>query len=184
MDEVGRRVSRASLPLVATVAQLLHKGLVAQVEYLRLENRTLKSKVPGRIRFTDEERRSLVDAALAMGGKAMRAVVSIVKPETVLRWQRRLEQREWDYPQRRRRGPGRPRTPGEVEAPVCRMAGENTWGYKRVQGELVKQGIKLSKSCIADILWRNSLPPSPERRGLTWPEFLGGLLKSYRRATA
>jgi transposase len=86
-------------------------------------------KVPGRIRFTDEERRRLVDAALAMGRKAMRSVVTIVKPETVLAWQRRLEQKKWDYSRRRRRGPGRPRTPGEVEALVCRMARENTWAW-------------------------------------------------------
>ena len=51
----------------------------------------VRSKVPGRIRFTDEERRRLVDAALAMGRKAMRSVVSIVKPETILAWQRRLD---------------------------------------------------------------------------------------------
>ena len=132
----------------------------------------VRSKVPGRIRFTDEERRRLVDAALAMGRKAMRSVVSIVKPETILAWQRRLEQKKWDYSRRRRRGPGRPRTPGDVEAVVCRLARENTWDYKRICGELRKLGIKLSKSCIADILRRNNLPPSPERKGLTWRGFL------------
>ena len=72
-------------------------------------------------------------------------------------------------------GPGRPRTPGEVEALVCRLARENTWGNKRLSGELKKLGIQLSKSCIADILRRNDLPPSPERKGLTWREFLARL---------
>jgi transposase InsO family protein len=52
------------------------------------------------------------------------------------------------------------------------MARENTWGYLRIQGELLKLDIRLSKGCIADILRRNNLPPSPERKGLTWREFL------------
>ena len=52
------------------------------------------------------------------------------------------------------------------------MARENIWGYRRIQGELLKLDIKLSKGCIAAILRRNNLPPSPERKGLTWREFL------------
>ena len=79
---------------------------------------------------------------------------------------------KWDYSERRQRRPGRPRTPGEVEALVCRLARENTWGYKRIHGELKKLGVKLSKSAISDVLRRNGLPPAPERGGLTWREFL------------
>jgi hypothetical protein len=46
--------------------------------------------VSGRIRFTDEERRCLSEAALAMGRSLMKEVVSIVKPETILAWQQFL----------------------------------------------------------------------------------------------
>ena len=53
-----------------------------------------------------------------------------MKPETILAWQRRLERKKWDYSERRTRGPGRPRTPGEIEALVCRLARENAWGYQ------------------------------------------------------
>ena len=104
-----------SLPVIATIARLLCRELTLQNEYLRLENEILKSRLPGRIRFTDDERRSLVDAALAMGRKLMETVVNIVKPTTILAWQRRLEKAKWDYSQRRKRKPGRPRTPGNVE---------------------------------------------------------------------
>ena len=72
---------------------MVDRDLVLQVEYLRVQCDVLRSRVPGRIRFTDEERRSLVDAALAMGRRAMRAVVTIVKPETILEWNRKLEGR-------------------------------------------------------------------------------------------
>ena len=163
--------SWANIPLVATVARLLCRELTLQNEYLRKENKVLRSKVKGRIRFNDGDRRLLVDAALARGRKLMRQVVAIVRPETILAWQRRLEREKWDYSKRPRRA-GRPRTSGETEALVCRMARENTWGYGRIQGELAKLGVAISKNCIADILRRNGLPPSPERGGLTWREFL------------
>ena len=162
----------AGLPVIATVARLLCRELTLQNEYLRIENGILKSKMKGRIRFTDEERRSLVDGALAMGRKLMQEIVTIVKPETILAWQRRREKQKWDYSIRKKRGPGRPRTPGDIEVIICRMARENIWGYRRIQGELLKLDVKLSKGCIADILRRNNLPPSPERKGLTWREFL------------
>jgi transposase InsO family protein len=76
--------------VIATVARLLCRELTLQNEYLRLENRVLKEKVSGRIRFTDEERRCLSEAALAMGRSLMEEVVSIVKPETILAWQQFL----------------------------------------------------------------------------------------------
>jgi len=96
---------------------------MAQIGRLRLENRILKQKAPGRIRFTDEERRSLVEAALAMGRSLIKEAVGIVKPETIPAWQRRLERSKWDYSARRRRGPGRPRTADDIEALICRLAG-------------------------------------------------------------
>jgi len=75
----------------STVARLLCRKLTAQNEHLLLENRSFKSSISGRLRFTDEERRSLTEAALAMGRSLMREVVSIVKPETILAGQRRLD---------------------------------------------------------------------------------------------
>jgi putative transposase len=45
-------------------------------------------------------------------------------------------------------------------------------GYERIHGELEKLDIKISKSSVANILRRNGLPPSPERKGLSWREFL------------
>ena len=55
---------------------------------------------------------------------------------------------------------------------VCRMARENDWGYRRIQGELKKLGIEISKFRVAGTLRRNGLPRAPERGGLTWREFL------------
>ena len=143
-----------SVPLIATVTRLLCKELTLQNEYLRQENKIFKSKIKTRISFTNDERRTLVDAALAMGRDLMEQVVTTVKPKTILAWQRRLEKQKWDYSDRRKNNPGRPRIALDVEELVCQMARENEWGYARIQGELKKLDITISKSSVANILRR------------------------------
>ena len=72
------------------------------------------------------------------------------------------------------RSPGRPRTAGEIEALVVRMAEQNRdWGYRRIEGALSNLGHELARSTIAQILERHGIEPAPERRRkTTWKEFL------------
>ena len=72
-----------NVPIIATITRLLCRELTLQNEYLRQENKILKSKIKKRIVFTDDERRALVDAALAMGRDLIEQVVTIVKPKTI-----------------------------------------------------------------------------------------------------
>jgi len=106
---------------------LKKENMVESISGIRLENKILKTKLKKRIVFTDNERRTLVDAALAMGRDLMEQVVTIVKPKTIFAWQRRLEKQEWDYSDRRKNNSGRPRIALDIEALVCRMARENAW---------------------------------------------------------
>lgn len=93
-----------------------------------------------------------------------------VTPETLLGWHRRLIARHWTYPNG---GPGRPEVDEETQALVVRLARENErWGYKRIQGELLKLGVKLAASTIASILSRHGIRPAPHRSRLTWAKFL------------
>ncbi len=70
-------------------------------------------------------------------------VLFLFKPETVLKWHRELVRRKWTI--RRRHAGGRPAVAAEVEALVLRLARENAgWGYRRIQGELIKLGHRLS----------------------------------------
>ncbi len=92
-----------------------------------------------------------------------------VTPATLLGWHRRLVVRRWTYPHR---SPGRPRVDEEITALVILLAKENPrWGYRRIQGELLKLGVRLAASTIARITKDRGLGPAP-RRTTTWREFI------------
>jgi putative transposase len=144
------------------------RDLVRQIEYLKVENQILRSKLGRQVRLAAKERQRLISYGRRVG-MAIRHLVSIVTPHTFDHWLNGAKWRKGTKP----RKPGRPRTPEETERLIIRIARETGWGYTRILGELKKLGINtVSRSTVVNILKRNGLDPSPERAIGTWDQFL------------
>ena len=93
-----------------------------------------------------------------------------VKPETLLRWHRRLIAGSWTYPSR---GQGRPPLDQDVQQLIIGLAKENPrWGYQRIQGELQQLGVRVSATAIRTMLCRHGLHPAPRPATTTWRAFV------------
>ena len=93
-----------------------------------------------------------------------------MRPETLHRWHRRLVTRRWTYPHRHL---GRPPIADELATLIVRMATDNpTWGYQRIQGELLNLGHRVAASTIAKVLKSHGIDPAPRRTSTTWRQFL------------
>src|SRR5450759_2012317 len=139
----------------------------------REENRVLRELLGGkRLRLNDDQRRRLAAKAKMLGRRILREVATIVTPETLLAWHRKLIAQKYDGSGKR--GPGRPRTRDKIEDLVVRLATENRdWGYRRIQGALANLGHVVARGTVANILKEHGLEPAPERnRKTTWKEFL------------
>ena len=100
--------------------------------------------------------------------------VSLVRPETVIRWHRQGFRAFWRWKSRPRGG--RPRIPQELRDLVREMSRANPlWGAPRIHGELLKLGIEVSQSTVATYMPRCSRPPSQ-----SWKTFL----RNHAPATA
>ena len=139
-----------------------------EIVVLRHELSVLRrqSKQP---RFRPSDRAFLAAAARRLPRTRWEGFV--VTPKTLLRWHRELVR--WRRARYSKRPQGRPPLSAEVQELILRLARENPrWGYKRIQGELLKLGIKVSATTIRKLLSRPGLGPAPRRGGTTWRQFL------------
>ena len=107
--------------LLAYITGTVDQELLLRNEYLVTENRILRHQIKGRVRLSDGERTTLADIGHKLGKQALEEVATIVTPDTILAWHRRLVAQKFDGSQQRKT-PGRPRIDPEVEALVVRMA--------------------------------------------------------------
>jgi putative transposase len=104
-----------------------------------------------RLRFTNDQRRRLAAKAKILGRRILRHIATIVTPDTLLAWHRRLIAQQYDGSARH--GPGRPPVLAEIRALIVRMATENRdWGYTRIQGALANLDHQVGRGTIANIL--------------------------------
>lgn len=156
--------------LLLSVSGWVQREQQRTIEYLVEENRVLKEQLGGkRVRLTDDQRRRLAAKGKRLGRRLLNRVATIVTPDTIMRWHRRLIAAKWTYEQPRK---GRKGVMRRIKKLVVRFATENsTWGYSRIQGELEDLGHRVGRSTIARILKAEGVKPAPDRP-TSWRTFL------------
>jgi hypothetical protein len=83
--------------LLIAVSGWMNQQQLQLIDYLREENRVLREQLgPKRLRFNDDQRRRLAAKAKGLGRKLLREVATIVTPDTLLTWHRRLIAQKYD----------------------------------------------------------------------------------------
>lgn len=109
---------------------------------------------------------------LAAIGRHLPSGRLLFSPATVKRWHRELVRRKWAAFARRSLR-GRPPISEEIRRLIVNMAKESPrWGERRIQGEMLKLGYRVSNSTIRLLLRRHRVGPAPRRGGLSWGQFL------------
>ena len=161
----------ALAPLAAAPARVTEPEVVRTIEYLKAENRILRSKLPKRVSVTAGERNRLVKLG-KKPGTAIKDVITIVHPRTFARWV------SGESSGKKPRKAGRPRNPEEIRNLIVQMAKDSGWGYRRIFGALKKLRIKVSRATVARVLKENGFDPGPKRGDGTWDEFIRRHLKT------
>jgi transposase InsO family protein len=152
-------VALISFLLALFTSSFKSKGrLEAENAALRHQLAVLRRKVRGRIDLTNGDRLFLIQ--LYRWFPSVLRAITIIQPETLVRWHRAGFRRYWRWKFRRRLG-GRPQIDGELRALIRRMSVENPlWGAPRIHGELLKLGIDVGQSSVAKYMVKRAGPPS------------------------
>jgi transposase InsO family protein len=138
--------------------------LEAENAALRHQLIVLRRKVPGRVRLTNNERWFFIQ--LYRWFPSILKALTIIRPETLVRWHRAGFRCYWRWKSRSRGG--RPQIDTDLHALIRRMSIENPlWGAPRIHGELLKLGFEVAQSSVAKYMVK--------RRGLPsqgWRTFL------------
>jgi transposase InsO family protein len=138
--------------------------LEAENAVLRHQLIVLKRTLHGRVRLTNNDRWFLIQ--LYCWVPSILQVLTIVRPETLLRWHRAGFRCYWRW--KSRPLGGRPQIDTELRALIRRMSVENPlWGAPRIHGELLKLGFEVAQSSVAKYMVKRRGPP-----GQGWRTFL------------
>jgi len=158
--------------LLASFAAWVARKQAELIAYLIEENRVLKEQLEAggrRLRFNDDQRRRLAAKGKPLGRKALNEIATIVTPDTIMAWHRRLIAAKWTYPRQKM---GRPGVMKEIRGLIVRMAEENpSWGYARIQGALKHLDHRVARSTVAKVLKEHGIKPAPERP-MSWRTFI------------
>jgi putative transposase len=170
---VNRRFRQWTKPINDTLVLSTALDITRSRLELMLENALLRQQLivlkrqVKRPKLTWRDRTLFV--LLASKLRTWKNALVIVQPDTVLRWHRELFRWVWKRRSRPKGKRGRPPLTGEFVALIKRLAKENLrWGAERIRGELIKLGIKVSKSAIQKYIQQVRGPNSSQN----WATFL------------
>jgi transposase InsO family protein len=130
--------------------------LEAENAVLRHQLNVVRRRLPGRVRLTNHDRWFFIQ--LYRWFPSILQVLTIIRPETLVRWHRagfRCYWR-WKSPQG-----GRPQIDTKLRVLIRRMSMENPlWGAPRIHGELLKLGFEVAQSSVAKYMVKRRGPPS------------------------
>jgi hypothetical protein len=131
--------------------------LEAENAVLRRQLIVLRRRLHGRVRLTNHDRWFFIQ--LDRWFPSILKVLTIIRPETLLRWHRAGFRCYWRWKSRRRGG--RPQIETELRALIRRMSMENPfWGVPRIHGELLKLGLAVAQSSVAKYMVKRRGSPS------------------------
>ena len=120
--------------------------LEAENAALRHQVIVLQRRVSGRVQITNGDRLFLV--MLYRWFPSVLKAITIIRPETLVRWHRAGFRRYWRW--KSRSFGGRPKIDAELRALIRRISGENPlWGAPPIHGELLKLGFEVAQSSVA-----------------------------------
>src|SRR4030081_296254 len=135
--------------------------LEAENAALRHQLIVLGRRSRGRVRLTNQE--SWFPLQLYRWFPAILKVLTIIRPETLVRWHRAGFRYYWRW--KSRSLGGRPQIETELRALIRQMSMENPlWGAPRIHGELLKLGFEVAQSSVAKYMVKRRGPPSQEWR--------------------
>src|SRR6478752_7181707 len=131
--------------------------LQAENAVLRHQVIVLRRKLRGRARLTNHDRWFFVQLYRCF--PSILTVITIVQPETLVRWHRAGFRCYWRWKSRRRGG--RPQIEADLRTLIRQMSTENLlWGAPRIHGELLKLGFSVAQSTVAKYMVKRRGPPS------------------------
>ena len=135
----------------------LRSRLEAENAALRHQLIVLRRKVQGRVRLTNNDRWFFIQ--LYRWFPSILQVVTIIRPETLVRWHRAGFRAYWHW---KSRLPGRrPQIETNLRVLIRRMSIENPlWGAPRIHGELLKLGFEVAQSSVAQYMVKRRGPPN------------------------
>src|SRR5271165_5102793 len=135
--------------------------LAAENAALRHQLTVLQRKVRGRVRLTNSDRLFLV--LLYRRCQAVLKAITIIRPETLVRWHRTGFRHYWRW--KSRSLGGRPQIAADLQVLLRQISVENPlWGAPRIHGELLKLGFEIAQSSVAKCMVKRHGPPSQEWR--------------------